>query len=66
MADFVSGNDDARETTSVLDDSDAVHLLQSLVNNARSTDVGESFWAPRNDLVLFTSHIFIIMKSNFR
>jgi len=43
MADFVSGNDDARETTSVLDDSDAVHLLQSLVNNARSTDVGESF-----------------------
>ena len=43
MADFVSGNDDARETTSVLDDGDAVNLLQTLVNNASSTDVGKSF-----------------------
>jgi hypothetical protein len=43
MADFVSGNDDARETTSVLDDGDAVNLLQTLVNNACSTDVGKSF-----------------------
>jgi len=41
MADFVGCDDDAREATGILDDGDAVDLLQTLVNDASSTDVGE-------------------------
>ena len=42
MADFVGGDDDAGETAGVLDDGDAVDLLQAFVDDASATDVGES------------------------
>ena len=46
MADFVGCDDDAREATGILDDGDAVDLLQTLVNDASSTDVGEPLINP--------------------
>ena len=42
VADFVGGDDDAGETAGVLDDGDAVDLLQAFVDDASATDVGES------------------------
>lgn len=43
MADFVSSDDDAGESTGVFNDSDAVDLFKALVNNTSSADVGESW-----------------------
>jgi len=43
VSDFVGGDDDAGEAASVLDDGNAVDLLQSLVDDASATDVGETF-----------------------
>jgi len=42
VSDFVGGDDDAGEAASVLDDGNAVDLLQSLVDDASATDVGET------------------------
>ena len=42
MADFVSGDDDAGEPASVLDDGYAVDFLKTLVNDTGSSDVGKS------------------------
>ena len=42
MSELVGGDDDAREAAGVLDDGDAVHLLQPLVDHARATHVGEA------------------------
>lgn len=43
MADFVSGDDDARESTSVLDDGYTVDFLEAFVNDTGSSDVSESW-----------------------
>ena len=42
MADFVSSDDDARESTGVLNDGYTVDFLETLVNDAGSSDVGKS------------------------
>ena len=42
MSQLVSGDDDSGESTSVLDDSHAVHLLQTFVDDAGAADVSES------------------------
>lgn len=52
MSNFVGGNDDARETASVFNDGNGIDLLQSLVDNARTANVRETwhlnfFLAPR-------------------
>jgi hypothetical protein len=38
----MSSNNDATESTSIFDDGDTVDLLQSLINDARSTDICEA------------------------
>lgn len=43
MTNFVSSNDDSAEATGVLDDGNTVDLLQSLIHNASSADIRESF-----------------------
>lgn len=43
MTDFVSCDDDAAETTGVFNDGNTVDLFQSLVDDARSTNIRESF-----------------------
>lgn len=43
MADFMSCNNDAAEAAGILDDGHAVDLLQTLVYDASSTDISESF-----------------------
>ena len=43
MADFVSGDDDAGESAGVLDDGNAVDFLEALIDNARSSDVSETY-----------------------
>lgn len=42
MADFVSSDDDAGESTGVLDDGYAVDFLETLVNDTGSSNVGKS------------------------
>lgn len=42
MTDFVSGDDDSRESTRVFNDGHTVDLLQTFVNDAGSTDISES------------------------
>ena len=38
----MSGDDDAAETTGVLDDGDRVHLFQALVHHTGAADIGET------------------------
>lgn len=42
MTDFVSGDDDTRESTGVLDDGHTVDFLETLVNDTGSSDVRKS------------------------
>lgn len=43
MTNFMSCNNDSTEAASILDDGDTVDLLQSLIYNASSTNIGKSF-----------------------
>lgn len=43
MPDFMCSDNDSAEATGVLDDGNAVDLLQSLIHNASSADIRESF-----------------------
>lgn len=43
MADFVRSYDDTRKSTSIFHNGNAVDFLQTLVNNASSSDVGKSY-----------------------
>lgn len=42
MAHLVRSDDDTAESTGVLDDGDRIHLLQTLIHDARPANVGES------------------------
>lgn len=43
MTDFVSGDDDARESTSIFDDGHTVDFLETFVNDTGSSNVSESW-----------------------
>lgn len=42
MTNFVGGDNDTRKSTRVFNDSHTVDLLQALVNDTSSSDVGKS------------------------
>ena len=45
MANFVGGDDDPAEAARVLDNGDAVHLFEALVDDAGAPDVRKT-WTP--------------------
>lgn len=61
VADFVRGDDDTAESTGILDNSDRVHLLETLIHHARPADVRESC-VRRRELFLACSNIRILSK----
>ena len=42
VADLMRSDDDTAESTGIFDDSDRIHLLKTLIHDARPTDVCES------------------------